>query len=142
MVLKLIGSLAAAAFVVSCGQGTSAEKSPLCAPEYQAGSLTVTRQDPAGFTQEPPPGRTSTDTAAILRVAQAACSLPSPPSDLQCTADLGPTFVLRFTDTGGKSAEVRAEAFSCGFVHGLDVQRHAPAPLWQALSAAGLPSPG
>jgi hypothetical protein len=142
MVLKLIGSLAAAVFVVACGQGTSAEKSPLCSPDYRAGELTVIREDPEGSTEEPPLAGTSTDGSAILRVAQAACSLPSPPSDLQCTADLGPTFVLRFTDSAGKSSELRAEAFSCRQVTGLDVRRQAQAALWEALSAAGLPSAG
>lgn len=140
MVLKLIGSLAAVVFVAACGQGTSAEKSPLCSPDYQAAELTVTREDPAGSTQEPPPTQTSTDAETIRKIARAVCELPAAPSEGQCTADLGPTFVLRFTDSAGKSSEVRAEAFSCRYVNGLDVRRQAQPSLWQALSAAGLPS--
>lgn len=138
----MIGTLAAAVFVVACGQGTSAEKSPLCSPDYQAGELTVTREDPAGSTQEPPPTKKTTDASAIRQVTRAVCELPEAPSDGQCTADLGPTFVLRFTDNGGKSSELRAEAFSCRYVSGLDVRRQAQPSLWQALSAAGLPSAG
>ncbi|MGH3861966.1 hypothetical protein [Actinokineospora sp.] len=142
MVLKVIGTLAAVLFVVACGEGTSAEKSPLCSPDYQAGELTVTRENPVGSTQEPPPTRTTTDAETIRKVARAVCDLPSPPSDQQCTADLGPIFVLRFLDTSGKPIVVRAEAFSCRHVSGLDVQRQAQPALWRALTAAGLPSAG
>ncbi|MBC6449801.1 hypothetical protein [Actinokineospora xionganensis] len=141
MVLKLIGTLAAAVFVVACGQGTSAEKSPLCSPDYQPGELTVTRDDPEGFTQEEPT-KTTTDASAIEQVTRALCELPEPPTDAQCTADLGPTFVLRFTDNTGKPTEIRAEAFSCRYVNGLDIRRQAKPSLWQALTAAGLPSGG
>ncbi|WP_410573639.1 hypothetical protein [Amycolatopsis sp. cmx-4-61] len=84
----------------------------------------------------------STDAAAIKKVAAAACGLPEPPPDPVCTAELGPSYRLRFTDTGNRTTTLTAAAYGCQFVEGLATERVDARPLWAALADAGLPGPG
>jgi hypothetical protein len=79
--------------------------------------------------------------AAIRKIAATACDLPDPPADLACTADLGPSFELRFLDAQGRTTTLTAAAYSCQFVEGLETRRYGAKPLWAALAAAGLPAP-
>ncbi|MEA5360312.1 hypothetical protein VA596_12265 [Amycolatopsis sp., V23-08] len=88
---------------------------------------------------QPAEART-TDAAAIKKIAAAACSLPTPPSDIACTLELGPSYELRFVDTQGRTTTVTAASFGCQFVEGLGSQRYKAKPLWEALASAGLPA--
>ncbi|ADJ45265.1 hypothetical protein AMES_3440 [Amycolatopsis mediterranei S699] len=83
----------------------------------------------------------STDAAAIKKVAAAVCGLPEPPPDVVCTAELGPSYRLRFVDTAGRTTTLTAAAYGCQFVRGLGTERVDARPLWAALTAAGLPTP-
>lgn len=150
----LCGVLLLVLTAVACGQtgpapGGAAQG--LCSPSYQPRELVVRGPlypplpSPAsGRTPEPlrPPQETSTtDVNAIKKIAAAACSLPAPPADLPCTLELGPSFELRFADTQGRTTTLTAEHYGCQFVRGLDSRRYNAKPLWEALAAAGLPSP-
>jgi hypothetical protein len=117
----------------------------VCASSFQPARLTVRVLNlplvvPGAQSTTPlPPATGSTaDSTAIKEIAAAACALPEPPDGILCTADMGPTYELRFT-TRDANATVRADSFGCGFVTGLGPQRYDPRPLWHALAKAGLP---
>ncbi|SFW78042.1 hypothetical protein [Amycolatopsis australiensis] len=139
-VLLLLGA-------VGCGRDRQVPESgeALCSPSYEPRELVV-----LGPCYSPPPiasGRApgearSTDPGAIRKVAAAACSLPAPPPDVACTAEMGPAYQLRFVDTRGRATTLDAAGFGCRFVDGLGVRRFDARPLWAALTAAGLPAPG
>ncbi|MGW5747177.1 hypothetical protein [Amycolatopsis sp. NPDC003861] len=141
----LSGVLVVALSGVACGANARpASADPLCSASYEPRELVV-----SGPLYPPLPGPAdgtrgedrSTDAAAIKKVAAAACDLPEAPSDPVCTADLGPSYRLRFADTQNRTTTLTAAAFGCRFVEGLGTKRVDARPLWDALAAAGLPAP-
>lgn len=134
----------------ACGRAApgSGDVPALCSPGYEPRELVDQPLQPAlpsisGRTparQQPAEART-TDTAAIKKIAAAACSLPTPGADMACTLELGPGYELRFVDTRGGTTTVTAAGFGCQFVEGLGARRYDAKPLWDALAAAGLPAP-
>ncbi len=141
----LPGVLLLALSVVACGSNARPGTTPaLCSASYEPRELVV-----SGPLYPPLPGPAdgtrgetrSTDAAAIKKVAAAACALPEPPPNPICPADMGPSYRLRFVDTGNRTTTLTAAAFGCQFVEGLDTERVDARPLWAALAAAGLPAP-
>ena len=134
---------------VACGTNappgsTPAPASALCSASYEPRELVVSGPlyPPLPAAAEGTRGEDrSTDAAAIKKVAAAACALPEPPSDPICTADMGPSYRLRFVDTQGRTTTLTAGDFGCRFVEGLGTPRVDAKPLWAALAAAGLPAP-
>lgn len=141
----LPGVLLAVLGAVACGNNAQAGATPeLCSASWEPRELVDSGPQYAllpSATQPAPAGGRTTDAAAIRAVAAAACALPEPPSELACTADMGPTFELRFVDTRGRTTTVTAAAFGCQFVEGLGTRRYGAKPLWAALADAGLPAP-
>ncbi|WP_410592936.1 hypothetical protein [Amycolatopsis sp. lyj-23] len=143
-------AVAAAVLVVlgatACGGTTRvASTDPLCAAVYEPRELVDSGPlyPPLPAVADGTRGETrSTDAAAIKKVAAAACDLPEPPPDPVCTAELGPSYRLRFTDTANRTTTLTAAAYGCQFVEGLATERAGARPLWEALAAAGLPGPG
>ncbi|MGW4065176.1 hypothetical protein ACWEGE_43290 [Amycolatopsis sp. NPDC004747] len=142
-VVFVVGAVVSGA--VACGANARpASTSALCSASYEPRELVV-----SGPLYPPLPtasetaaaGARTTDVAAIKKVAATACELPEPPSDLACTADMGPSFELRFVDARGRATTLTAAAFGCRFVDGLGTPRVGGTPLWTALAAAGLPAP-
>ncbi|GHG37126.1 MULTISPECIES: hypothetical protein [Amycolatopsis] len=130
---------------VACGSTTRpASTSPLCSASYEPRELVMSGPMypplPTASEAVPAGGRT-TDVAAIKKIAATACDLPEPPPDIACTADMGPSFELRFADAQGRTTSLTAAAYGCQFVEGLGTSRIGATPLWAALSAAGLPAP-
>lgn len=129
---------------VACGgSARPGSASPLCSASYEPRELV---ESGPLYPPLPAPGNSrgetrTTDVAAIKKVVAAACDLPEPPSDVACTAELGPAFALRFVDTRGQTTDLTAAAYGCQFVEGLDTRRYDARPLWDALAAAGLPAP-
>ncbi|WP_372661304.1 hypothetical protein [Amycolatopsis kentuckyensis] len=141
VLLLLLGATA-------CGRDEPGAGDALCSPSYAPGELVVDGPQypalPSGLPSAP--GRTpaetrTTDAAAIGKVAAAACGLPTPPSDVACTLELGPSYELRFRDAQGRTTTLTAEGYGCQFVEGLGSRRFDAKPLWEALLAAGLPAP-
>ncbi|MEU5266868.1 hypothetical protein [Amycolatopsis sp. NPDC021455] len=139
---KLSAVLVLVLGATACGHTApgSGSTEALCSPSYAPRELVD--RGPL-YT---PPGRTSgetrtTDVAAIKKIAAAACALPTPPDDIACTLELGPSFELRFLDTQGRTTTLTAESYGCQFVEGLGSRRFNAKPLWEALTAAGLPAP-
>jgi hypothetical protein len=136
--------------IAACGRaepGAGSGSAP-CSPTYEPrelvgrGPLQVSLPSISGRLDAHPPGETrTTDAATIKKIAAAACSLPTPPQDLACTLELGPSYELRFVDTQGRTTTVTAASFGCQFVEGLGSRRYDAKPLWDALAAAGLPAP-
>ncbi|MFG1644896.1 hypothetical protein ACGFMK_31820 [Amycolatopsis sp. NPDC049252] len=136
--------------VAACGRAEpgSGDEPALCSPGYQPRELvdqplTLAPPSISGRTpdvRQPAETRT-TDAAAIKKIAAAACSLPTPPPDIACTLELGPSYELRFLDTQGRTTTLTAASFGCQFVEGLGSHRYNAKPLWDALAAAGLPAP-
>lgn len=131
---------------VACGRNQLVPQTAeaLCSPSYEPRELVVRGPlHPAlpSFTGRAPAEDRTTDVAAIRDVITAACGLPEPPSNVVCTADLGPGFELRFLDAQGRTATVTAAGYGCQFVDGLGPRRFDARPLWAALAAAGLPAP-
>jgi hypothetical protein len=114
----------------------------LCSPSYaprelvDRGPLYSLRSAPPGE----PEGTRTTDAAAIKKIAAAACSLPTPPKDVACTLEMGPRYELRFVDAQGRATTLTAESYGCQFVEGPGFHRFEAKPLWEALTAAGLPA--
>jgi hypothetical protein len=147
----LSGFLLLVVAVTACGlAGPESGNGPaLCSPTYEPRELvgrgplqptfpTVSGHRPDGHE----PGETRiTDAAAIKKIAAAACSLPTPPEELACTLELGPSYELRFLDTQGRTTTLTAAGFGCQFVEGLGPRRYDAKPLWEALAVAGLPAP-
>ncbi|HEY3463778.1 MAG TPA: hypothetical protein VGL47_01490 [Amycolatopsis sp.] len=127
-------------FAGACGGGDQASGTGLCSPSYAPREL-VERGPLANPKGGPGPETRTSDVAAIKKIAAAACSLPTPPDDIACTLELGPSFELRFVDTRGQATTLTAAAYGCQFVEGLDTRRFDAGPLWQALADAGLPAP-
>ncbi|WP_410643895.1 hypothetical protein [Amycolatopsis sp. lyj-346] len=130
--------------VVACGSNARpGSASALCSASYEPRELVGSGPRypdlPASPGRVPSESRT-TDAAAIRKIAAAACALPEPPSDLACTADLGPSYELRFLDAQGRSTTLTAASHGCQFVEGLGTRRYDARPLWDALAAAGLPA--
>ncbi len=132
----------------ACGRDEQGAGDALCSPAYAPGELVVHGPQypalPSGLPSAP--GRTpnetrTTDAAAIKKIAAAACALPTPPSDVACTLELGPSYELRFLDARGRTTTLTAEGYGCRFVEGLGSRRFDAKPLWEALIAAGLPAP-
>ncbi|MEU0535090.1 hypothetical protein [Amycolatopsis tolypomycina] len=131
---------------VACGRNQQVPRTAeaLCSPSYEPRELVVRGPlYPAlpSLTGRAPAEDRTTDVAAIRNVAAAACGLPEPPSNVACTADLGPGFELRFLDARGRTTTVTAAGYGCQFVEGLGPRRFDARPLWAALTAAGLPAP-
>ncbi|MCR6485012.1 hypothetical protein M8542_19475 [Amycolatopsis sp. OK19-0408] len=130
--------------LAGCGsQAQPAGADPLCSASYAPRELVDTAQTavlPTTPERKPAEART-TDAAAIRKVVDAACGLPTPPQDIACTLELGPSFQLRFVDTRGRTTTLTAEGYGCQFVEGLGSRRYDAEPLWDALTAAGLPAP-
>jgi hypothetical protein len=129
----------------ACGRAApgSGDEPALCSPGYEPREL-VDRPLPLtlpGISGRIPAETRTTDAAAIKKIAAAACSLPTPPPDIACTLELGPSYELRFLDTQGRTTTLTAAGFSCQFVEGLGPRRYDARPLWDALAAAGLPAP-
>ncbi|MDX3189599.1 hypothetical protein PV458_14435 [Streptomyces sp. MN03-5084-2B] len=129
---------------VACGTNappgsTPAPASALCSASYEPRELVVSGP---WYSSPPtaPEGSRTTDAATIRKIAAAACALPEPPSDLLCTAEMGPSQELWFIDAQGRTTALAAAGFSCQFVEGLGTRRYRAKPLWEALAAAGLPS--
>jgi hypothetical protein len=146
----LSGVLLLGVTVVACGRAEpGAGNAPaLCSPTYQPRELVgrgplppslpaISGRRPDG--RQPVETRT-TDAATIKKITAAACSLPTPPPELACTLELGPGYEYRFLDTRGRTTTVTAAGFGCQFVDGLGPRRYDAKPLWEALSAAGLPA--
>ncbi|WIY00813.1 hypothetical protein QRX60_43295 [Amycolatopsis mongoliensis] len=134
----------------ACGRAEpgSGDASALCSPGYEPRELVDRPLQPAlpsipGRipTGDQPAETRTTDAAAIKKIAAAACSLPTPPPDIACTLELGPSYELRFLDTQGRTTTLTAASFGCQFVEGLGSRRYDAKPLWEALAAAGLPAP-
>ncbi|MDQ7803029.1 hypothetical protein Q5425_04765 [Amycolatopsis sp. A133] len=133
----------------ACGRGEQGAGGgePLCSPSYEPrelvdrGPLFPALPSLPGRTPAPPDEHRTTDPAAIRKIAAAACSLPTPPGDVACTLDLGPGFELRFVDVQGRTTTLTAAGYGCQFVEGLGARRYRAKPLWDALTAAGLPAP-
>jgi hypothetical protein len=144
------GVLLLLAAAAACGRAEpgSGAAPALCSPGYEPRELvdrplqpaipSISGRNPAGH--QPAETRT-TDAVAITKIAAAACSLPTPPSDIACTLELGPGYELRFLDTQGRTTTLTAAGFGCQFVEGLGPRRHDAKPLWDALAEAGLPAP-
>lgn len=96
--------------------------------------------DPTPNRMPPPAEVRITDPAVIKKVAAAACSLPALPRDVMCTADIGPSFELHFTDSAEQKTDLVVQSFSCRALIGLGPQRQSK-PLWDVMAAAGLPAP-
>jgi hypothetical protein len=132
---------------VACGaDARPASTSPLCSASYEPRELVESGPKyspplPPASAEPTPSGSRTTDVAAIKKVADAACGLPEPPSDVLCTAEMGPSYELWFLDAQGRTTTLTAAAFSCQFVEGLGTRRYRAKPLWEALAAAGLPAP-
>lgn len=128
----------------ACGRDEPGAGDALCSPAYVPAELVVDGPQypalPSGVPRTPNETRT-TDAAAIGKIAAAACGLPTPPSDVACTLELGPSYELRFRDTQGRTTTLTAESYGCQFVEGLGSRRFDAKPLWEALTAAGLPAP-
>ncbi|WP_086845996.1 hypothetical protein [Amycolatopsis kentuckyensis] len=141
----LSGVLLVALSGVACGANARpGSTSALCSASYEPRELVVSGplyQPLPTPSRHTPAGSRTTDAAAIRKIAATACDLPEPPADLACTADLGPSFELRFLDTQGRTTTLTAAAYSCQFVDGLETRRYGAKPLWAALAAAGLPAP-
>ena len=147
----LSGFLLLVVAVTACGltESGSGNEPALCSPTYEPrelvgrGPLQPTFPFPSGHRpDEHQPGETrTTDAAVIKKIAAAACSLPTPPRELACTLELGPSYELRFLDAQGRTTTVTAAGFGCQFVEGLGPRRYDAKPLWEALAAAGLPAP-
>lgn len=144
------GVLLVLAVAVACGRSGPGASSgqALCSPTYEPrelvdrGPIQSALPSISGRSVAPQPaGTRTTDAAVIKKVAAAACSLPTPPEDIACTLELGPSYELRFADTQGHTTTLLAAAFGCQFVEGLGPRRYDAKPLWEALAAAGLPSP-
>jgi hypothetical protein len=137
--------------VAACGRAEpgSGDGPALCSSGYEPRELvdrplqlalpSISGRIPA---EDQPAETRTTDAAAIKKIAAAACSLPTPPPDIACTLELGPSYELRFLDTQGRTTTVTAAGFGCQFVEGLGPSRYDAKPLWDALAAAGLPEPG
>ncbi|MFI5589432.1 hypothetical protein ACIA5G_30570 [Amycolatopsis sp. NPDC051758] len=144
----LSGVLLLVATVAACGRAEPGAGPALCSPTYEPrelvsrGPVQPSLPSISGRPEMHPPGETrTTDAATIKKIAAAACSLPTPPQDLACTLELGPSYELRFLDTQGRTTTVTAAGFGCQFVEGLGSRRYDAKPLWEALAAAGLPAP-
>ncbi|MEV6449450.1 hypothetical protein [Amycolatopsis sp. NPDC051716] len=139
------GAILLALTAVACGNNASpGSADALCSASYEPRELVDSGPlyPPLPATTEGTRGENrTTDAAAIKKVAAAACALPEPPSDPVCTADMGPSFRLRFVDTQGRTTTLTAGDFGCRFVEGLATPRVGAKPLWAALAAAGLPAP-
>lgn len=134
----------------SCGRNEQvpAGGEALCSPSYEPREL-VERGPlytglPSGLPSQA--GRasnetTTTDVVSIKKIAAAACSLPTPPKDVACTLEMGPSYELRFLDAQNRTTTLTAETYGCQFVEGLSSRRYDAKPLWEALTAAGLPAP-
>jgi hypothetical protein len=143
------GVLLLVLIAAACGRNEQVPGSgqALCAPSYEPRELVdrgplyapLTFGSPTASGRTPEETRT-TDTAAIKKIAAAACSLPTPPEDIACTAEMGPAFELRFLDAQGRTTTLTAAGFGCQFVEGLGPRRYQAKPLWEALAAAGLPA--
>ncbi|HET6705574.1 hypothetical protein [Amycolatopsis sp.] len=131
---------------VACGRNQQVPRTAeaLCSPSYEPQELVVRGPLyvalPSASERTPPEARTA-DAAAIRNVAAAACGLPEPPSNVACTAEMGPGFELEFRDARGRTTTVTAAGYGCQFVEGLGPRRFDARPLWAALAAAGLPAP-
>jgi hypothetical protein len=134
----------------ACGHDEQAStgSEALCSPSYEPRELVDDGPQypalPSGLPTAPertPTGTRTTDAGAIRKIAAAACGLPTPPSDVACTLELGPTYELRFLDAQGRTTTLTAESYGCQFVEGLGSRRFDAKPLWEALIAAGLPAP-
>jgi hypothetical protein len=146
----LSGVLLLVVTVAACGRAEPGAGSgpALCSPTYEPrelvgrGPVQPSLPSISGRPDGHPPGETrTTDAATIKKIAAAACSLPTPPPDLACTLELGPSYELRFVDTQGRTTTLTAASFGCQFVEGLGSRRYDAKPLWEALAAAGLPAP-
>ncbi|WP_235191164.1 hypothetical protein [Amycolatopsis rifamycinica] len=138
---------------VACGaDARPASASPLCSGSYEPRELvesgplypplpTATGTTAGTTAADVPAGSRTTDVAAIRKIADVACGLPEPPSDVACTADMGPSFELVFVDAQGRTTTLTAHDYGCRFVEGLGTPRFDGTPLWDALAAAGLPAP-
>lgn len=134
--------------VTACGRDEQSAGDALCSPAYAPGELDVDGPQypalpsglPSAADRTPNETRT-TDAAAIKKIAAAACALPSPPRDVACTLELGPSYELRFLDAQGRTTTLTVEGYGCQFVEGLGSRRFDAKPLWEAMSAAGLPAP-
>ncbi|MEU5266718.1 hypothetical protein [Amycolatopsis sp. NPDC021455] len=148
--LAVSGVLVLVLGAASCGRNEQvpAGGEALCSPSYEPREL-VERGPlypglPSGLPTQP--GRASNETttkdvASIRKIAAAACSLPTPPKDVACTLEMGPRYELRFVDVQGRTTTLSAESYGCQFVEGLSSRRFDAKPLWEALTAAGLPAP-
>src|SRR5262245_58950946 len=140
----VLAGVVLAGLLAGCGQSTPSEGAAICAPSYRPGELAVRAKYPdlgISTTLLPAAEGSTTDSGAIKAIAAAACGLPAAPRDQICPADIGPTYELRFRSADGSAATLDAEAFGCGFVTGLDSRRTGAKTLWQAMAAAGLPTP-
>ena len=139
------GAILVVLSAVACGNNARpGSADALCSASYEPRELVVSGPlyPPLPAAAEGTRGEDrSTDAAAIKKVAAAACALPEPPSDPICTADMGPSYRLRFVDTQGRTTTLTAGDFGCRFVEGLGTPRVDAKPLWAALAAAGLPAP-
>ncbi|MGW3966780.1 hypothetical protein ACWED2_43670 [Amycolatopsis sp. NPDC005003] len=130
---------------VACGANArSGSTSALCSASYEPRELVMSGprySPPPTASETAPAGSRTTDVAAIKKIAATACDLPEPEPDIACTADMGPSFELRFVDVQGRTTTLTAAAFGCQFVGGLGTPRVGATPLWAALAAAGLPAP-
>jgi len=132
--------------VVACGRNQQAPASAeaLCSSSYAPHELVVRGpfySELPAVSERPAAESRTTDAAAIGKVAAAACGLPEPPSNLACTAEMGPGYELRFLDAQGRTTTVTAAGYGCQFVDGAGPRRFDARPLWEALAAAGLPAP-
>ncbi|WP_410612570.1 hypothetical protein [Amycolatopsis sp. lyj-109] len=141
----LSGALLVALSAVACGTNARpGSTSALCSASYEPRELVMSGPLYPPLPTAPegaPAGSRTTDVTAIRKIAATACDLPEPPPDLACTADMGPSFELRFLDVQGRTTTLTAAAYSCQFVEGLGTRRYDAKPLWAALAAAGLPAP-
>ena len=143
--LPAVAALACAT-LAGCGQAaashTSAAGTTVCAEAAHVDRLAISRTsaNPGHFTF---PAEVTVSTPRQARaVARALCALPAMPSGaINCPADLGISYGLRFAAGGRRLPPVTVQATGCQQVHGLGRVRwtaHSPA-FWGVLgTAAGI----